>query len=216
MQIARSDRDAIVSILPCDHYYSSETAFAAALETALEIAEQHTGSLVLLGASPKGPETEYGWIQTGESVGRPVLFRVQGFREKPTLPVAENLYRNGSLWNMFVMAGHVRAFLDIASSTAPELMRALESHLKTLPVESQVWIPDRFYNQIVPMDFSSQILASASHRLLALRPPDLEWSDLGDPYRVLATLVERDGDLPPWAKLWPEPEDESHAAAASA
>jgi mannose-1-phosphate guanylyltransferase len=215
MHIQRADPDAIVSILPCDHYYSPETGFTSALETALEVAERYTDSLVLLGAPPKGPETEYGWIQTGEPMEGSELFRVQGFREKPTLAVAENLYRSGSLWNMFVMVGHVRTFLDIASSTAPELTRALKSHLTTLPVESQVRIPDHFYNQIAPTDFSRQVLTSVSHRLLALRLHDLEWSDLGDPYRVLATLVDRDGDLPSWAKLWSEPEDESHAAAAS-
>jgi len=37
-RIAHADPDAVVSILPCDYYYSSESAFSAALESALEIA----------------------------------------------------------------------------------------------------------------------------------------------------------------------------------
>jgi len=37
-RIAQADPDAVVSILPCDHYYSSESAFSAALESALVIA----------------------------------------------------------------------------------------------------------------------------------------------------------------------------------
>ena len=28
-------------------------------------------------------------------------------------------------------------------------------------------------------------------------------TDLGDPYRVLVTLLEKNGDLPEWARLWP-------------
>src|SRR5271165_248893 len=216
MHIARLDRDAIVSILPCDHYYSPETAFEAALEMGQEIAEQHTDSVLLLGAPPKGPETEYGWIQTGQRIGRDGLFHVQGFKEKPTLAVAENLYKTGSLWNMFVMVGHVHAFLDIASQTMHHLLTALEPHLTVTRSNNEIRIPDQLYNQIAATDFSSQVLASVTDRLLALRLHKLEWSDLGDPYRVLATLVERDGDLPAWAKLWSEPEDESHAAAATA
>jgi mannose-1-phosphate guanylyltransferase len=52
MRIAQADSDAIVSILPCDHYYSPESAFTATLESALEIAEQRADSVVLLGAQP--------------------------------------------------------------------------------------------------------------------------------------------------------------------
>jgi mannose-1-phosphate guanylyltransferase len=215
MHIARLDPDAIVSILPCDHYYSPETAFESALKMGQEIAEQHKDSVLLLGAPPKGPETEYGWIQTGQRIGRDGLFHVQGFKEKPALALAENLYNTGSLWNMFVMVGHVRAFLDIASQTMQHLVDALEPHI-TATHPNEIRIPDHLYDRIAASDFSSQVLASVTDRLLALRLPNLEWSDLGDPYRVLATLVERDGDLPIWAKLWSEPEDESHAAAATA
>jgi mannose-1-phosphate guanylyltransferase len=215
MHIARLDPDAIVSILPCDHYYSPETAFEAALKTGQEIAGQHKDSVLLLGAPPKGPETEYGWIQTGQRIGRDGLFHVQGFKEKPPLALAQNLYKSGSLWNMFVMVGHVRAFLDIASQTMQHLVDALEPHV-TATHSNEIRIPDHLYDRIAASDFSSQVLASVTDRLLALRLPNLEWSDLGDPYRVLATLVERDGELPIWAKLWSEPEDESHAAAATA
>jgi hypothetical protein len=35
------------------------------------------------------------------------------------------------------------------------------------------------------------------------RPPsgNVEWTDLGDPYRGFVTLLERNGSLPGWAKL---------------
>jgi hypothetical protein len=31
----------------------------------------------------------------------------------------------------------------------------------------------------------------------------MERNDLGNPYRVLATIVEKNGELPGWARLWP-------------
>jgi mannose-1-phosphate guanylyltransferase len=71
---------------------------------------------VLLGAQPKAPEVEYGWIEVGHALGgHPGLFRVAGFKEKPPLAIAEHLLRSGSLWNTFVMVGHVNAFLAFAS-----------------------------------------------------------------------------------------------------
>jgi hypothetical protein len=48
LSIARADSDAIVSILPSDHYYSREDAFTATLGQAFDIAEQRTDSIVLL------------------------------------------------------------------------------------------------------------------------------------------------------------------------
>src|SRR5215472_15682294 len=128
MRIAQTDPEAIVSILPCDHYYSSESAFTGALESALEIAEQRTESVILLGAQPTRAETEYGWIEIGEAIGgHSGLFRAEGFQEKPSLPLAEALFLGGSLWNTFLMVGHVNAFLEMAWATVPGLMQVLKS-----------------------------------------------------------------------------------------
>jgi len=202
--IAQADSEAIVSILPCDHYYSSERAFTAALESALGIAEQRTGSVVLLGAEPDRPEVEYGWIEIGEPIGGQTgLFRVEGFQEKPAPALAQTLLRSGSLWNTFVMVGRVRAFLEMAWATVPRLMEVIQSReLRSRP-GAEIRIPDSIYEQIAPMDFSRRILAFATDRLLAFQLKNLEWNDLGNPYRVLATVVEKNGELPDWVRLWP-------------
>src|SRR5689334_17244172 len=57
-----------VAVLPSDHYFSDERGFSVALESAFETAAQHPWSVILLGASPQGPEVEYGWIETGPPV----------------------------------------------------------------------------------------------------------------------------------------------------
>ena len=49
---ARLGRDAVVSILPRDHYYSSESAFSAALESALEIASNILGKALFWKGMP--------------------------------------------------------------------------------------------------------------------------------------------------------------------
>jgi mannose-1-phosphate guanylyltransferase len=204
-RIAQADRDAVVSVLPSDHYYSSESAFTAALESAMDIAEQRDDSVVLLGAQPTRAEVDYGWIELGESLGGySGLFRVERFQEKPSLDKAQALLRSGSLWNTFVMVGHLRAFSRMAWATVPRLMDTLESMEMTAAPGAEVRIPESVFGQIPSTDFSRHVLAAARSRLLAFRLENSDWNDLGDPYRVLATLVERDGDLPPWARLWPD------------
>jgi mannose-1-phosphate guanylyltransferase len=215
-RIAEADPDAIVSVLPCDHYYSSESAFSAALDSAFKIVEQRPDSIVLLAAEPTGPEVEYGWIEVGETVGgRPELFRVEGFREKPPFGVAQTLLRSGSLWNTFVMVGRVHAFLEMAWATVPRLMDALESEKITSRPGKEIQIPDSIYNRIDPTDFSTQVLTPAASTLLALRLRNIEWNDLGDPYRVLVTLLETSGRLPDWARFWPALHERPLAASAA-
>jgi mannose-1-phosphate guanylyltransferase len=204
IHVARRDPNAIVVILPCDHYYSPESAFTTALESAFEIAEQRLRSIALLGVEPKSPEVDYGWIELGETVdSHSGLSYVRAFQEKPPLAVAETLFRAGSLWNIFVMVGPVCTFLEMAWDTVPNLLQALESRVVGSSPSGEIRIPDAIYDRIATTDFSREVLSSATDRLLALPLSNIEWSDLGDPYRVLVTLLEKNGALPSWAKLWP-------------
>ena len=89
------DEDALMAVLPSDHYYSDEACFTAALESAFEIAANRPESVVLIGAQPSRPEVEYGWIELGAPVedGSGELCHVRRFLEKPSLEIAETLLR---------------------------------------------------------------------------------------------------------------------------
>ena len=128
LSIEQNDKDAIVAILPSDHHYSDEQVFKAALDSAFDIAARRTGSVVLLGAHPQGPEVEYGWIELGPSAGG-ASFNVRGFCEKPPVHVARELLERGSLWNTFVMVGHVRSFLKMVNAALPGLVEAFRKSL---------------------------------------------------------------------------------------
>ena len=204
LRIAHMDPNAIVAVLPSDHYYSSERAFTDTLESAFDIAEVQADSIILVGAQPSGPETEYGWIEVGETLVEPGgVHRVEGLREKPPIALAQDLFCRSALWSTFVMIGHVSAFLEMARQTVPDLLQELESMKVMSPPGAEIRIPDSVYDRIAPADFARQVLAPGADHLLALRLENTEWSDLGDPLRVLATLAEKTGDLPGWARFWP-------------
>lgn len=201
LSIEQMDKDAIVAILPSDHHYSDEERFTSALELAFDIAGQHTQSVVLIGAQPDRPEVEYGWIELGAMVGKDCheLHSVRGFREKPSLEVAQALLDRQSVWNTFVMVGKVRALLDMISEAVPNAVEALRS--------AQLWtgsernIEESAYALLPAIDFSSQILSTATARLLALRVRDLGWNDLGHAGRVLS-ILEESGSNPEWMTNW--------------
>lgn len=204
LHIARMERDGLVAILPSDHSYSPEASFTATLESAFEIAQARPQSVVLLGARPKAPEVEYGWIELGGAAcgSHAEIFHVTGFHEKPSLRVAEHLLSRGSLWNTFVMVGHVHAFVELAREFAPHLLEAFESEPMPPPLGGEVRIADRLYDRIAPMDFSRQILSPGASRLVTLPLGSVEWNDLGDPDRVFSTLLAMDARLPSWAVRW--------------
>jgi mannose-1-phosphate guanylyltransferase len=204
LRVFQTDPEAMVAILPCDHYYSPENAFTAALGSAFLAAEERPESVVLLGAEPKAPETDFGWIELGEKTGPPccAVHRVGRFVEKPSLTVAAQLFRTGSLWNTFVMVGHVRAFLKLAVEFVPEVMSALAG-LKFRPnAAGEIRIEDWVYDRIAPADFSRQVLSPGVARLTAMRLKGIEWSDLGDPERLICTLTANNSELPAWAHGW--------------
>ena len=204
LHIARMDRNGLVAILPSDHYYSPEASFTATLESAFEIAQARPQSVVLLGARPKGPEVDYGWIELGETAcgSHAEIFHVAGFHEKPSLRVAEHLLSKGCLWNTFVMVGHVHAFMELAWQFAPHILEVVGSESMLPPLGGEARIADGLYDRIAPTDFSRQILSPGASRLVTLPLGVVEWNDLGDSDRVFSTLLALDTRLPHWAVRW--------------
>src|SRR5256885_6845085 len=70
--------DALMAVLPADHYIEQPQKFLEVVNAALDAARQ-PGRMVVLGIPPTRPETGFGYIErTGDSVGAkgfPVLDR---------------------------------------------------------------------------------------------------------------------------------------------
>jgi len=105
VKLLKKDKDAVMVVLPSDHYIEGEKAFLDTITQAVETVERRRG-LITIGVPPSRPETGYGYIQTGERItGEIASYRVERFVEKPNLEVAKDLISKGTyLWNsgMFV------------------------------------------------------------------------------------------------------------------
>src|SRR3989442_5735314 len=92
------DPDAVMVVLPSDHFVGEDEAFMGHVADAVRILDRQSDRIVLLGAEASEPETDYGWIELGEPLGGPgssQMYRVRHFREKPTPAMADELYRAG-------------------------------------------------------------------------------------------------------------------------
>src|SRR5262249_28743777 len=79
--------DMTVAVIPSDHFVEDDAAFMAHVAEVAAWVERHPERIVLVGARPRSPEVEYGWIEAGEPVGRvssgPIC-AVSRFLEKPS------------------------------------------------------------------------------------------------------------------------------------
>jgi hypothetical protein len=64
------DPEAVVAVLPADHFVDPPERFGALLREAYDLAEFLPGQLVLLAARPESPSPDYGWILPLRPLGR--------------------------------------------------------------------------------------------------------------------------------------------------
>jgi mannose-1-phosphate guanylyltransferase len=194
LRVAATAPLASVVILPSDHYVSDDRAFMAHVARAFETVGARPDLVVLLGIVPTRPEPEFGWIEAGPPVvaGRwPGLSRVLAFREKPSRAVAEALLAAGALWNSFVIVARVPALLSMIRQAQPRLWRAFRGAANTGA--------EGLYASLMPTSLSEAVLARGFANLAVLEVTGVEWNDLGDPVRVIATLAGA-GLHPAWAR----------------
>src|SRR3970282_352563 len=128
LEVAARDPDAVMAILPADHWVSDLGSFSRALRGALRLARAGE-SLVTIGIRPSYPETGYGYILKGNKFKGPggvPCYRVKGFKEKPTRQRAAHLVRRGSLWNSGMFAWRVSTILQMLRGFSPAIARSLE------------------------------------------------------------------------------------------
>ncbi len=139
LHILQQDANAVVVLVPCDHYYSDAEAFVRAVRSAISgQPSKISDSIVLLGAEARYAEVEYGWIEPGSALSdAPMpLLRVNRFWEKPSLPQARELLCRGCLWNTLVTIGHARTFLDLLCSQVPNVVLSINKALAENELEA--------------------------------------------------------------------------------
>lgn len=92
----------LILFLPADQLIPDPSPFIHSLPQAKEYAE--TGGIVAFGVKARGPETGFGYIETGAAG------RILKFTEKPNLVRARSLVQNDALWNTGMYLAKPQAF----------------------------------------------------------------------------------------------------------
>lgn len=124
-----ADPDAVILVLPVDHWVPDHAAFRAAVSTGLRAARH--GRFVLFGLRPTAPATRFGYIRMGEGLASfPDVRDVANFVEKPDLVMVERfLACNEHLWNSGIFLLPARVFIDELETLAPDVLAACRQSL---------------------------------------------------------------------------------------
>jgi mannose-1-phosphate guanylyltransferase len=200
LRMAQSAPEVSVALFPCDHYIDDDAEFMRHVRYAFEAVEERPEQMILLGIVPGHPEPGYGWIECGRPVSaeRARICHVRRFWEKPRPEIAAQLMAQGCLWNSFVIVARLSTLLSLVIMAKPELHAAFRSVCWEPGSGLEETKMRSLYAKLASQDFSSEILARFPANLAVLPVCGVAWSDLGEPQRVMDTLLQM-GVQPRWA-----------------
>jgi mannose-1-phosphate guanylyltransferase len=185
--IARTDPDAIVVVLPADHFIGNEPAFREALSVAVRAAED--GYIATVGIVPTRPETGYGYIEVGAPVADGVR-AVSRFVEKPTRERAEAFLADGRyLWNggmFFFRAGVMKAAI---AEHMPALAAGLDRIDEAAARGDEARVLAEVFPTLPSISIDHGVMEKAKR--IAVVPGDFGWNDVGS-WQVTWEMSEKD------------------------
>jgi mannose-1-phosphate guanylyltransferase len=189
------DPDATVTLFPSDHFIFPQKTFNTIVRGAMTAAERLTDQVIVLGASPDAPESEYGWVAPGLPLAWSQGYRVRSvakFFEKPDQKVCEKLYDTGGLWNTMIVTAKVRTLWKLGEYWCPEVMERLRRFRKTIGSPEEYQTLESLYKTMPIRNFSRHLLEKIVDKLAIIELRGVVWSDWGQPKRICDTLCALD------------------------
>lgn len=162
----RAGPSAVMISVHADWAVADPTGFQRAVVRAAEVAERHD-ALVTVGVVPTRADPGFGYIQPGEPLDGDVR-RVARFVEKPERARAEEMRRDGYLWNSGIFVWRVGDFLDDVRRLTPEIASALHAHADDIAA---------FFAAVTPISVDVGVLERSNR--VAVLAGSFGWDDVG-------------------------------------
>lgn len=165
-------KDAILWIMPADHYVEDQQTLKDAVARAAKLAEENY--IVTFGMTPTRPDTGYGYIKVGSNiVNHNFIQSIDQFVEKPNMETAQEYLDAGNyVWNSGMFIGSVETFIHNFKTHCNELMMPMERAFKESPMAL-----NELYGSLPAIPFDVAIMEKTQKG--AVIPCDIGWSDVG-------------------------------------
>lgn len=180
-KVVGGNSEVLAAVFPSDHLISNGREWIQALEKASELAAKQR--FVTFGVEPGHPETGYGYIALGESLGDDA-FCVDGFVEKPDIATADRFVRDGNhVWNSGMFLFRVKDFLKQVARCQPRLWDWWLARDSKPLIENYGQLPDISVDYGVVEKIDNIVVVKAG----------FQWDDLGS-WEAMYRLGEKDRD----------------------
>jgi mannose-1-phosphate guanylyltransferase/mannose-1-phosphate guanylyltransferase/mannose-6-phosphate isomerase len=180
--------DAVMLVCPSDHHIAAGERFAAACQSAADLASQ--GLLVCLAVEANEPETRFGYVRAGEPLG-PAAFRIAEFVEKPDSATAAAYLQSGLFaWNSGIFAFRAADYLAELERQRPQLADTARTAVRDGHRSAPLFYPDgSAYERMEPESIDRAVMENTDRAAMVLAA--IDWSDLGD-WRSLKRMRKKD------------------------
>ncbi|WP_337487042.1 mannose-1-phosphate guanylyltransferase [Prevotellamassilia timonensis] len=179
-KIKKLNTKANIVVSPSDHLVVDIQAFQSAIDDSLSFAAE-TDAVVTLGLKPTRPETGYGYIKadlTYSSSRKHNIFRVDEFKEKPTLEIAKEYIQSPNyLWNSGIFIWNVNTIINAFRVYEPDVSSIFEGLMPYYGTDKEQNKIDESYPQCKNISVDYAILEKAEE--IFVFPASFSWSDLG-------------------------------------
>jgi mannose-1-phosphate guanylyltransferase len=185
--IARADPEAIVAVLPADHFIGDESTFRGVLERALSAASD--GWLTTVGIVPTRPETGYGYIELGQPISEGVNSVVR-FVEKPDRQRAQAFFEGRRhLWNAGMFFFRASLMRDAIGMHLPALASGLNHLDEAASRGDEARVLAEVFPTLPAISIDHGVMEKAER--IAVVPGSFGWNDVGS-WEVAWEMAERD------------------------
>lgn len=184
------DSEAIVTI-NSDQYVGDLVEYKKTLQQAKELMVKHPEQILLIGIKPDYPETGFGYIQLGKSLGRvsgQEYFKVKKFIEKPPLPKAKQYCQSGKyLWNPAFFVFRSGLLKDLYRKNLPHDAAQLDVMMKNPRVIKKI------FPGLTKISIDYAIMEKADN--LIVLPGNFAWLDVGN-WQAVWQILEKQNNFP--------------------
>jgi mannose-1-phosphate guanylyltransferase len=181
--------DCVMAVLTADHYIANVERFQDLLLAAYEAACD--GELVTLGITPRYPDTGFGYIQRGESLGQYRGYhgyKVKTFKEKPGISQAKEYLASGEFaWNSGMFVWKVTRILEEIERQMPTLHSGLKRIRKTLGGSKEAETIENVWRDLESQTIDYGVMEGAK-QVSVISADDLGWWDVGSWNRLFELM----------------------------
>ncbi len=190
LRILKKDPDAVMSILPADHFIAKPKQFSQALKAAYEVARK-TGQPVTLGVKPDSAHTGYGYLEMQKKEMAQsgfAVYRLKQFHEKPDAKKATAYFKSGKyLWNAGIFVWKADELVKCGEKYLPESVKILRQIVDRNIQGKKL---AQLFSRVQSISIDYGMMEPLKGRILTI-PISVGWNDVGS-WSTLAKLLPSD------------------------